>query len=173
MSTCKKSSCHPAGQGFDKAVFDAEVDARGLRCPEPLMVIRNRMMDMQSGEIVKVTATDPSTSWDIPKFCNFLGHELLHSVDATDGETTSNKASTNASNNAKSNASANASRDSSTNAMSNPSEENHSSVSSENRDKNVASVANEISETSQVSVKSQTKSADSGSQVYVYWIRKG
>ena len=63
---------------FDGEAFDVEVDVKGLRCPEPLMVVRNRMMDMQSGEIVKVTATDPSTSWDFPKFCNFLGHELLH-----------------------------------------------------------------------------------------------
>lgn len=57
---------------------DVEVDAKGLRCPEPLMVVRNRMMDMASGEIIKVVATDPSTSWDFPKFCKFLNHELIH-----------------------------------------------------------------------------------------------
>jgi tRNA 2-thiouridine synthesizing protein A len=54
------------------------VDATGLRCPEPLMVVRNKMMDMDSGQIIKVIATDPSTSWDFPKFCNFLNHELIH-----------------------------------------------------------------------------------------------
>ena len=57
---------------------DVEIDATGLRCPEPLMVVRNRMMDMESGQVVKITATDPSTSWDFPKFCNFLHHELVH-----------------------------------------------------------------------------------------------
>jgi tRNA 2-thiouridine synthesizing protein A len=41
------------------------------------MVVRNKMMDMTSGQVIKVLATDPSTSWDFPKFCNFLGHELL------------------------------------------------------------------------------------------------
>ncbi|MEX0943107.1 MAG: sulfurtransferase TusA [Pseudomonadales bacterium] len=56
---------------------DVEVDAKGLRCPEPLMVVRNRMMDMASGQVIKVIATDPSTSWDFPNFCKFLGHELV------------------------------------------------------------------------------------------------
>ncbi|MBL2056362.1 sulfurtransferase TusA-like, partial [Klebsiella pneumoniae] len=31
----------------------------------------------KSGDVVEVLATDPSTSWDIPKFCMHLGHELL------------------------------------------------------------------------------------------------
>jgi tRNA 2-thiouridine synthesizing protein A len=32
---------------------------------------------MQVGEVVRVLATDPSTCRDIPRFCQFLGHELL------------------------------------------------------------------------------------------------
>ncbi len=56
---------------------DIVVDATGLRCPEPLMVVRNKMMDLNSGEVIKVIATDPSTSWDFPKFCQFLNHELI------------------------------------------------------------------------------------------------
>ena len=56
---------------------DVVVDATGLRCPEPLMVVRNKMMDMQSGQVVKVIATDPSTSWDFANFCRFLHHELI------------------------------------------------------------------------------------------------
>ncbi len=59
-------------------VVDVDIDATGLHCPEPLMVVRNRMMDMASGQVVKVTATDPSTSWDLPRFCQFLHHELVH-----------------------------------------------------------------------------------------------
>lgn len=57
---------------------DIDIDATGLRCPEPLMVVRNKLMDMSSGQIIKVTATDPSTSWDFPNFCKFLSHELVH-----------------------------------------------------------------------------------------------
>tara|TARA_A100001388_G_scaffold249393_1_gene210055 strand:- start:268 stop:501 length:234 start_codon:yes stop_codon:yes gene_type:complete len=57
--------------------IDNELDATGLRCPEPLMLVRNEMMDMESGQILKIIATDPSTSWDLPKFCKFLDHELI------------------------------------------------------------------------------------------------
>jgi tRNA 2-thiouridine synthesizing protein A len=57
---------------------DVTVDAKGLRCPEPLMVVRNKMMDMSPGEVIKIIATDPSTSWDFPKFCKFLNHEMIH-----------------------------------------------------------------------------------------------
>ncbi|HKI74229.1 MAG TPA: sulfurtransferase TusA [Pseudomonadales bacterium] len=64
---------------------DVFVDATGLRCPEPLMVVRNKMMDMNSGEVVKITATDPSTSWDFANFCRFLHHELIR--EENDGET--------------------------------------------------------------------------------------
>ncbi len=41
------------------------------------MLVRNEMMDMKSGQILKIVATDPSTSWDFPKFCKFLNHELI------------------------------------------------------------------------------------------------
>ncbi len=65
-------------------VVDIVVDATGLRCPEPLMVVRNKMMDMQSGEVIKVIATDPSTSWDFPNFCRFLSHEMVHHEEVDD-----------------------------------------------------------------------------------------
>ena len=57
--------------------FDAELDARGLYCPEPVMMLHSRILDVPVGGILKVTATDPSTLRDIPRFCKFLGHELL------------------------------------------------------------------------------------------------
>ena len=56
---------------------DYILDATGLFCPEPVMLLHNRVRDMQAGETVRVLATDTSTQRDIPKFCNFLGHELL------------------------------------------------------------------------------------------------
>jgi len=53
------------------------LDTCGLFCPEPVMLLHNKIRDMRSGEVVEVLATDPSTQRDIPKFCTFLGHELL------------------------------------------------------------------------------------------------
>ena len=61
-----------------KREVDVELDAKGLRCPEPLMLVRNKMMDMRSGEVIRVLATDPSTSWDFQNYCKFLNHEMLH-----------------------------------------------------------------------------------------------
>ena len=58
-------------------IFDQYVDTTGLTCPEPVMLLHKAMRAVAAGEIVKVVATDPSTERDIPKFCQFLGHELL------------------------------------------------------------------------------------------------
>lgn len=64
--------------------FDHVLDACGLFCPEPVMMLHNRIREIRSGEVLKVTATDPSTQRDIPKFCIFLGHELIEQQQADD-----------------------------------------------------------------------------------------
>ena len=58
-------------------VPDHILDATGLYCPEPVMLLHNMIRDIGVGETVQVVATDPSTTRDIPQFCRFLGHELL------------------------------------------------------------------------------------------------
>jgi tRNA 2-thiouridine synthesizing protein A len=64
---------------------DAVLDASGLNCPEPVMMLHQKVRDLQGGGLLKVIATDPSTQRDIPKFCVFLGHELVGQ--RTDGAT--------------------------------------------------------------------------------------
>ena len=56
---------------------ELELDARGLYCPEPVMLLHNKIRDIEAGQILKLVATDPSTIRDVPKFCLYLGHELL------------------------------------------------------------------------------------------------
>lgn len=56
---------------------DYLLDAKGLYCPEPVMMLHAKIAELKEGEILKVLATDPSTQRDIPKFCQFLGHELV------------------------------------------------------------------------------------------------
>ena len=56
--------------------FDELVDARGLTCPEPVMMLHAAIRDLDEGQSVKVIATDPSTCRDIPNFCEFLNHQL-------------------------------------------------------------------------------------------------
>lgn len=67
---------------FDSTcAVDALLDATGLNCPEPVMMLHNKVRDMKGGDLLKVIATDPSTKRDIPKFCVFLGHELEHQLE--------------------------------------------------------------------------------------------
>lgn len=58
---------------------DAELDASGLFCPEPVMMLHGKVRELAAGDVLKVIATDPSTQRDIPKFCMFLEHQLLES----------------------------------------------------------------------------------------------
>lgn len=55
-----------------------QLDATGLTCPEPVMLLHKLMREVAAGDCVEVRATDPSTQRDIPKFCQFLNHSLLH-----------------------------------------------------------------------------------------------
>jgi tRNA 2-thiouridine synthesizing protein A len=55
------------------------LDARGLFCPEPVMLLHKKVREIAEGEVLVLIATDPSTTRDVPKFCHFLGHELLNS----------------------------------------------------------------------------------------------
>jgi len=57
--------------------FDLELDATGLMCPEPVMMLHVKVKEMASGQTLRVLATDPSTTRDIKKFCTFLNFEFL------------------------------------------------------------------------------------------------
>lgn len=53
------------------------LDAKGLRCPEPVMMIRKSIRSMKTGEVLLIIADDPATKRDVPSFCEFMDHELL------------------------------------------------------------------------------------------------
>lgn len=55
----------------------AQIDTVGLRCPEPVMMVRKTIRSLIAGETLLVTADDPSTTRDIPSFCRFMEHELI------------------------------------------------------------------------------------------------
>jgi len=66
--------------------FDKEVDARGLNCPLPILRAKKMLAEMQSGQVVRVLATDPGSVKDFQAFCKQTGHELL-SMEQSDSET--------------------------------------------------------------------------------------
>lgn len=62
-------------------VADVVLDATGLFCPEPVMLLHAKVAEMSAGQLLEVRATDPSTRRDIPKFCQFLGHDLIRQTE--------------------------------------------------------------------------------------------
>lgn len=56
---------------------DHLLDAIGLRCPEPVMMVRKSIRKISVQETLLITADDPSTTRDIPSFCRFMEHELI------------------------------------------------------------------------------------------------
>jgi tRNA 2-thiouridine synthesizing protein A len=59
---------------------DHTLDAQGLRCPEPVMMVRKAVRGMESGHTLLIIADDPATTRDIPGFCRYMGHTLLAQV---------------------------------------------------------------------------------------------
>lgn len=56
---------------------DQILDARGLRCPEPVMIVRKAMRHIGKGQTLLIITDDPATTRDIPDFCLFMEHTLL------------------------------------------------------------------------------------------------
>lgn len=56
---------------------DAELDARGLLCPLPVLKARKRLAALGPGQVLKVVADDPAALVDFPHFCAEQGHALL------------------------------------------------------------------------------------------------
>ncbi len=67
----------------DHYSFDAKINTRGLRCPEPLMLIRRQIRQMSGGSTLLILADDPATTRDIPSLCRFMHHKLVHAQTQT------------------------------------------------------------------------------------------
>lgn len=62
--------------------FDKELDARGLNCPLPILRAKKALNDMQSGQVLKIVATDPGSVKDFQAFAKQTGNDLLSSAEA-------------------------------------------------------------------------------------------
>ena len=56
-----------------------ELDATGLLCPLPVLKARKRLMELTSGDELRVLTDDPAAIVDVPHFCNEAGHTLVSS----------------------------------------------------------------------------------------------
>ena len=64
---------------MNSIMINQTLDTLGLRYPEPVMLVRKQIRHMQDGEVLLIIADDPATTRDIPSFCQFMDHRLLHS----------------------------------------------------------------------------------------------
>ena len=57
--------------------FDLEVDTCGLSCPLPLLKAKKALNGLESGQCLKVVATDPGSQRDFQVFAEQSGNTLL------------------------------------------------------------------------------------------------
>ncbi|MDQ7090016.1 MAG: sulfurtransferase TusA family protein [Methylococcales bacterium] len=65
--------------------FNLEVDAIGLHCPLPLLRLKKALLEIEQGEVIKMTATDPAAHLDIGVYSEQSGHHLLEFLKKEDG----------------------------------------------------------------------------------------
>lgn len=55
------------------------LDAKGLKCPLPVLRARKAMKEVPAGGTLEVLATDPGAAKDFAHFCEATGYELVGS----------------------------------------------------------------------------------------------
>lgn len=69
-----------------KSVPTEYLDAKGLRCPLPLLRTKQVLMKMTAGEILEVVATDAGSWRDIPAYLDVSQHRLLEQSEPAPGQ---------------------------------------------------------------------------------------
>jgi tRNA 2-thiouridine synthesizing protein A len=57
----------------------AFLDAKGMKCPLPVLRARKAMQALPAGGLLRIEATDPGADKDFVHFCAATGHELVES----------------------------------------------------------------------------------------------
>jgi tRNA 2-thiouridine synthesizing protein A len=60
------------------------LDARNSLCPMPVIKAQNKIAELQAGDILQVTCTDPGALNDIPAWCRINGHIVKESREDED-----------------------------------------------------------------------------------------
>ncbi len=61
-----------------------DLDTRGLNCPLPILKAKKALAEMESGQLLKVIATDPGSMRDFQAFARQTGNELVEQSSAGD-----------------------------------------------------------------------------------------
>ena len=66
--------------------IDIEIDTRGLNCPLPILKAKRALTGMESGQVLKVVATDAGSIRDFQAFAKQTGNELVERVGTNMGD---------------------------------------------------------------------------------------
>lgn len=61
---------------------DQEIDCRGMNCPLPILKTKKAVEQLTSGQILKMTATDPGSANDMDAWARRTGNEIVASEEA-------------------------------------------------------------------------------------------
>lgn len=61
--------------------FDKEFDASGMSCPLPIVKTKKALVDMASGQVLKVISTDCGSVKDMQAFADQTGNTLLSTTE--------------------------------------------------------------------------------------------
>jgi tRNA 2-thiouridine synthesizing protein A len=61
------------------------IDARGRRCPLPILDLARHITDVEVGDVVVVEADDPAALPDVRAWCRMRDHEYMGASAAADG----------------------------------------------------------------------------------------
>jgi len=61
--------------------FDKEFNARGMSCPLPIVKTKKSLLDMTSGQVLKVISTDCGSVKDMAAFAEQTGNPLLSTAE--------------------------------------------------------------------------------------------
>ena len=59
--------------------FNRELDVQGLKCPLPILRTKKSLSEMETGQVLRVLATDPGAAKDFQAFARQTGNQLLSS----------------------------------------------------------------------------------------------
>ena len=62
------------------------VDALGLKCPLPVLLVRRALSMASPGTVVRLQVDDPLAKIDLPVFCKREGHALLGTETSVNGQ---------------------------------------------------------------------------------------
>lgn len=61
----------------DTVEFHKDLDARGLCCPLPILKAKKALADMETGQVLRIVATDTGSVRDFQAFAKQTGNALL------------------------------------------------------------------------------------------------